>query len=123
MELCEHLIKHYCKEYKAGNIPCLIGGNYSQTGWRMAVFFKDPMVKKHKYDENASYEEFISPHYEWVKIITCTKCKMSLRFPYNEKHRITIRPEYLPNPDVIVTKDTVIVNNQNEEFEEIPTII
>ncbi len=120
MELCEHLKPYYTEELKLGNTVSCVGGNFSQTGWKMYVRFLNPIRYNGEFSNDVEYSEFKYPHYPFEKRIQCKKCKMTLSFPYSEKEIEEYYPDLkLEHPRTFANNKTVITN-QEQEFWEIP---
>ena len=119
MELCEHLKPYYTEELKLGNTVSYVGGNFSQTGWRMSVRFLNPIRYNGEFSNGVEYSEFKDSHYDRETYINCKKCKMSLSFPYSEKDKLEYCPDLkLEHPRTFANNKTVITN-QDKEFWEI----
>lgn len=122
MKLCEHLEKIYQNEIKKGNKILSIGISYT-TGLRLCIFFKDPIISKHIPPDLETSDE--TPHYTYPTqhMVKCNSCRMMLSFPFpkNQRGNYSPAPFAAPDPNVLASKETVVVLDETSRTGIIPT--
>lgn len=123
MKLCEHLEPIYQNEIANGNKILSIGISYD-TGLRLCIFFKDPIISKH-IPPDLEVRDVILHSYPTEHVVECKSCRMMLSFPFPKDQQGNYNPSpfAVEDPNVLASKETVVVLVETSRSGVKPTII